>query len=211
VVENMMSKPRSRTVLLAAVDQTKASEEVITTAVTLSCASPEGELHFVHVVDPKFRRPTPAAPVSDLMATANAYLDRIVGEVGGVTPSRVACHLGIGDPVTSILQLSVDVGADLLIVGTHGKRGLSWLTSSVSRKLLRRAPCAVLLARARGEGDLVPQLDPPCAACVDTRFATAGENLWCAEHAAHHVRGHLHHGSSKGYGAGAMFLRSDDL
>jgi nucleotide-binding universal stress UspA family protein len=208
----MLSELTARTVVLAAVDQTNASHEVIQTAVALSRAALGAELHFVHVVNPNPSRQVLARPVPDLVARGSAYVDEIVAEAGELTTVRVAGHLGIGGPVARILQVAYDLGADLLVVGTHGKSGLKWLLGSVSRKLLRLAPCAVLLARAKHEEPLHPELDPPCRSCIDVQFATGGEQLWCGQHSARHVHGRLHYaGTRDGYGTGSMFLRSDDV
>ena len=53
-----------------------------------------------------------------------------------------------GDPRDVILQAVTDVHADLLVIGTHGRRGLSrLLLGSVAEDVLRRAPCPVLTVR----------------------------------------------------------------
>jgi nucleotide-binding universal stress UspA family protein len=51
-----------------------------------------------------------------------------------------------GDPVAQILAHAAD--RDLLMIGTHGRRGLSqiWL-GSVAEKVIRKAPGAVLVLR----------------------------------------------------------------
>jgi len=54
----------------------------------------------------------------------------------------------LGDPATTIVERAANGGYDLLVLGTHGRTGLSHvLMGSVAEKVVRRAPCAVLTVR----------------------------------------------------------------
>jgi nucleotide-binding universal stress UspA family protein len=54
-----------------------------------------------------------------------------------------------GDPRDAILEAAKRIGADLIIMGSHGRRGLSRaLLGSVAESIVRRAPCPVLTLRA---------------------------------------------------------------
>jgi nucleotide-binding universal stress UspA family protein len=56
--------------------------------------------------------------------------------------------LEIGDPVTVILDLAKELNADMIVLGTHGKRGLErLLLGSVAEQVLRKAPCPVLTVK----------------------------------------------------------------
>jgi universal stress protein A len=53
-----------------------------------------------------------------------------------------------GDPADEILRLADEIGADLIVMGSHGRTGvLRVLMGSVSRKVLDRAKCPVLIVR----------------------------------------------------------------
>jgi len=53
-----------------------------------------------------------------------------------------------GDPATVIAETAEEAGADLVVMGTHGRTGLSRLVmGSVAEEVLRRAPCPVLTIR----------------------------------------------------------------
>jgi nucleotide-binding universal stress UspA family protein len=53
-----------------------------------------------------------------------------------------------GDPATVIVETAAETGADLIVLGTHGRTGLSRLVmGSVAEEVLRRAPCPVLTIR----------------------------------------------------------------
>jgi nucleotide-binding universal stress UspA family protein len=55
-----------------------------------------------------------------------------------------------GDPLPVIEQAAKDTGADLIVIGTHGHRGVRHaLLGSVAEKLVQRGPCPVLTVRAK--------------------------------------------------------------
>ncbi len=57
-----------------------------------------------------------------------------------------------GDAAERLITEASERKADLIAVGTHGRRGLSHLVlGSVAEEVMRRAPCSVLIARVRAE------------------------------------------------------------
>lgn len=58
-----------------------------------------------------------------------------------------------GYPAPLILARAADSGADLLVLGTQGRRGIErWIVGSVAERVVQRAPCPVLTARATDGG-----------------------------------------------------------
>lgn len=204
-----MSQSPLRTVILAAVEPSPASDQVIHTAASMSRIVPGAELHFVHVINPGPPPHEMALSLTDLVADGRKYLDQVIQDAGTLTTCRIAGHFAVGKPAERILQIATDIGTDLLVVGTHEKRGLARIIGSVSQKILTHAPCAVLLARVKETAVAGPEIEPPCPACVDVQFATSGEKLWCERHATRHVHGRLHYGTAGGFGAGSMFVRPE--
>ncbi|MFO0928371.1 MAG: universal stress protein [Gemmataceae bacterium] len=67
-----------------------------------------------------------------------------------------------GDPVDVIIRTACEQGCDLIVMGTHGRSGLSrLLMGSVAERVLRRAPCPVLTVRLP-----IPVARPVAAAVV---------------------------------------------
>jgi hypothetical protein len=67
--------------------------------------------------------------------------------LGHPSPHILPC-VRFGDPAENILEEAQARSADLIAVGTHGRRGLSHLLlGSVAEEVMRRAPCSVLVAR----------------------------------------------------------------
>jgi nucleotide-binding universal stress UspA family protein len=57
-----------------------------------------------------------------------------------------------GDPVTEILHAAAETGANLIVMGTHGRSGLAHvLLGSVAEQVVRKAPCAVLTVKSPGD------------------------------------------------------------
>ncbi len=53
-----------------------------------------------------------------------------------------------GDPVIEILRVTDEIQADLIVMGTHGRRGLKRiLMGSVAEGVMRKARCPVLTVR----------------------------------------------------------------
>jgi nucleotide-binding universal stress UspA family protein len=67
-----------------------------------------------------------------------------LGEVGFKTSELV----DFGDAKTKILENATKWGADLIVVGSHGWKGLNrFLLGSVSEAVARHAPCSVEIVR----------------------------------------------------------------
>jgi nucleotide-binding universal stress UspA family protein len=116
-------------------------------------------LHALHVLDPDDVKENPIKPA--LVAKEEA-LERVPGALAGwiaqlakqhglaLEKSRVHPHVRIGKPVDTVLQMAVDYDADMIIVGTHARRGLDrMMLGSVAEKLVRTAHCPVLVARPK--------------------------------------------------------------
>ena len=53
-----------------------------------------------------------------------------------------------GDPSREIIRAAADLGADLIVLGTHGRTGVAHLLiGSVAEKVVRKSPVPVLTVR----------------------------------------------------------------
>lgn len=58
----------------------------------------------------------------------------------------------VGDPRGCILDVAKEVSADLIVMGTHGRRGISrWLMGSTAEAIVRTSSIPVLTVRAPAE------------------------------------------------------------
>jgi nucleotide-binding universal stress UspA family protein len=54
-----------------------------------------------------------------------------------------------GDPVSTIIQVAEHIPCDMIVMGTHGRRGLGrLLMGSVAEEVTRKAPCPVLTVKS---------------------------------------------------------------
>jgi nucleotide-binding universal stress UspA family protein len=61
---------------------------------------------------------------------------------------KVAAGLEVGDPKSKILDVADEWRADLIVVGSHGRRGFErFLMGSVSDAVARHAKCSVQIVR----------------------------------------------------------------
>jgi nucleotide-binding universal stress UspA family protein len=88
---------------------------------------------------PTFLEELEAAVTSDM----EGYLARVTA--AGLEGEIVVVH---GVPFQEILHAAKERHVDLIIMGTHGRTGLTHvLLGSVAEKVVRLAPCPVLIAR----------------------------------------------------------------
>ena len=63
----------------------------------------------------------------------------------------------IGSPFQTIVDLAFTSGADLIVMSTHGRTGITHLLiGSVAERVIRHASCPVLVVRERKAADNVP-------------------------------------------------------
>jgi nucleotide-binding universal stress UspA family protein len=67
---------------------------------------------------------------------------------GTARPKQLSVRVEAGEPSDTILKIAKDGGTDLIVMGTHGRTGLSrLLIGSVAEAVLRRSTCPVLTIR----------------------------------------------------------------
>jgi nucleotide-binding universal stress UspA family protein len=88
-----------------------------------------------------------------LMPTPVESMDQCRSRLDQLRPTdprvTVRHRLTEGDPAEEILKAIAGEKADLVVIGTHGRGGLTrFLVGSVAEAVLRKAPCPVLTVRA---------------------------------------------------------------
>lgn len=89
---------------------------------------------------------------------ATEDLKKMLSEIVPTDPQvRHEHRLITGDPATAIARVAEEEGAELIVMGTHGRTGLlRLLMGSVAEAVVRRAPCPVLTFKQpqdRGQQD----------------------------------------------------------
>jgi CBS domain-containing protein/nucleotide-binding universal stress UspA family protein len=94
------------------------------------------------------------APDSVHLEAEQARLDAHVQAILGEHTPAIDVRASWGAPFLQIVDHAIECGADLIVIGTHGRTGLKHaLLGSVAEKTVRLAPCAVLTVH---EGVSIP-------------------------------------------------------
>jgi len=91
------------------------------------------------------------------------HLEEVREQLESIEPTdpnvNVTHHLVEGNPATEILRVADMTNADLIVLGTHGRRGIKrFLMGSVAEYVMERATCPVLTVRTPPEA-LTPAPD----------------------------------------------------
>lgn len=144
--------------ILAATDFSEHGDLALRRAAELAVAN-QAKLTLVHVL-PEPPAPSPLIPhYYDVRADAErlhraelaakqALLDRVPQSVKDAG-LEVACEVRHGDAATEILAVDAHARPDLIVLATHGRRGLSrWIMGSVAERVMAVAKADVLAVRA---------------------------------------------------------------
>jgi nucleotide-binding universal stress UspA family protein len=142
--------------ILAAVDGSEAGAAGLREALRLA-KSEAAELFIVHVVNeaPGYTPLAGPPPINLTQITVDAgrrLLERAKddAEKAGVRAETVLVEHADHGAAGGILSQAGKLGADLLVLGTHGRRGLTRaLLGSDAEQVVRQAGAPVLLVRAR--------------------------------------------------------------
>ena len=139
--------------ILAPTDFSEFSKQAIESAFALAQTF-GAKLLLLHVVE------LPAYPVEgfvpstmgttlidDLQRQASLDLAQVLREPPNATV-EVSRQVDVGIPYRTIVEVAEAVKADLIVMATHGRTGLSHLVmGSVAERVVRTAPCPVLTIR----------------------------------------------------------------
>jgi len=136
--------------ILVPIDFSETADRALDYAIMLA-AKLAARIHLVHVISiPSYGIPDLGVAVTSTMMESlvrdgQAALDRITEQrKGEATFGDVL--LRTGDPRNMILEAVNDVGADLIVIGTHGRSGVARvLLGSVAEAVVRTSPCPVVV------------------------------------------------------------------
>jgi nucleotide-binding universal stress UspA family protein len=142
--------------ILLATDGSKFSEAAIQEVA--SRINPKGaEVLILQAVEPlAFSTPPQMAPgyAPEMAGVREERLKEAKASVAAATKILQAGGFAVStrvveaDPRTAILDIAAELGTDLIVVGSHGRRGLKkFLLGSVAESVARHAQCSVLIVR----------------------------------------------------------------
>lgn len=154
----VMSPPADHKLMIVPVDFSKPSLRALHWAFEYARDIPS-VIHIVHVVERTVR-------LGDLMSTDIESLrteledvrESVAEQLDDVAPDAGARerigelhrHVMVGRPAEEICGFAREVGAHLIVMGTHGHTGVRrLLVGSVAGKVVREAPCTVVCVKGK--------------------------------------------------------------
>jgi universal stress protein A len=143
--------------ILVPLDFSPASDRALAYAVALSTEF-GAPLYLLHVIEDRLiTGPWPSEVYlgelpklrEDLVKDAERRMRQCLESLAadGITATG---EVLIGGPSHVIIEQAAEVNADLLVMGTHGRTGITHLLiGSVAERVIRHAPCPVFVVRER--------------------------------------------------------------
>jgi len=154
-----MMSPDIQTIL-AATDFSAASEPATTYAFHLARALrarlylmhvvPDEDIRLITAISQHLQSPITPTTLTDIFYTeADTRLTKLIEDAhaSDIVQERLVVT---GEPAQAIMSWAAAKQAQLIILGTHGRRGIEhFFLGSVAERVLRQAPCAVVVVPAK--------------------------------------------------------------
>ncbi len=106
------------------------------------------KLSLVHVVEPMPGYSYAYLGIEDIEGQLITEAKEALAKLGDTLSVNAKDQwIEVGPTKSKILKIAEDVGADLIICGSHGRHGLSLLLGSTANAILHGAKCDVLTVR----------------------------------------------------------------
>lgn len=113
-------------------------------------------LHLLHVAENDFLRFTPADPQAVAAGRRRTLAARLTDHDRAALHARAIIQVS-DEPADAIVEYARSEPIDLIVLGTHGRSGLSHaLLGSVAERVVRAAPCPVFTIRQPEHESVVP-------------------------------------------------------
>jgi nucleotide-binding universal stress UspA family protein len=189
-----MTQGQQPYVILCALAFDETGDLALDEAVRFAGHVSHSELHVIHVApdlgDVQSDTPT---TIRSQVDQAPALMEERVKRAGAGTPLQVRGHIRHGTPVEAILRTAGELDADLLIIGSHRRRGMEKLVlGSVAERILREARCAVLTALPKSwQHAETVEIEGPCPDCLRARESNPAAQ-WCERHSRTRLQPHVY-------------------
>jgi nucleotide-binding universal stress UspA family protein len=135
--------------ILIALDDSAIATHAVEVGTELAMAL-KAQAAFVYVIDPaRAFQPDSGIPAAEWLATLKREGESLLATAAQRTAEPPAWRfLREGKPADQILAAAREWEADVIVIGTHGRSGISRLVlGSTAESVVRHAPCPVLIIR----------------------------------------------------------------
>lgn len=146
--------------ILVPTDFSAASNRAISLAKKMASQF-DAEIHLLHVrvlLDDPSVDSEILDKIEQILTTSEPVTQHVLASVGSNSHTAILTHIERGTAAAPvIIEAITEYGCDLVIMGTHGKRGLKrLLTGSVAQEVVHHSPIPVLTTRAAKGGASIP-------------------------------------------------------
>lgn len=143
----------SYTHIIVGLDLSDESKQIMDKASFLANKT-NAKLTIAHIIEPLVFTyggdiPMDISSVQEQIETQATTDLAKIGKEYNIAPENQ--HIIVGQPANELHSLASDKGADLIVVGSHGRHGLSLLLGSTSNSVLHGSQCDVLAVRVKKE------------------------------------------------------------
>ena len=146
--------------ILCPIDHSDCSKEALKYAVSFAMRD-EAKLYLLHIIDIRsFNESLNAMPTQ---IPDNETLEQLRIKLLDCIPEEMRDDMDVeaivaqGIPFAEIISTAKEKKIDMIVIGSHGRTGLShMMLGSVSEKVVRKAPCPVLTVRQPGHEFVMP-------------------------------------------------------
>lgn len=154
-------RPTTFSKILVATDFSDTGRDALDRGLRLAAERDTAVLHVVHVAGSAGENVEMTTADGSLVTSVGNAVKQLVSHVERarvaafedgepIESERVSVHVRVGISEDEILQLAADLASDLIVLGTHGRRGLRALVlGSVAESVVKKANCAVLVVRPK--------------------------------------------------------------
>jgi nucleotide-binding universal stress UspA family protein len=135
-----------KAIILVPTDFSEAAATAINHAATVAAVSGD-EVRLLHIVnkDTKSKLKKAGESLDDL----NAKMDSLVAEIKSRFGVKAAAHLREGSIFSTIGEVAEEIGARLLVMGTHGVIGMQHITGAWAVKVITSSPVPVIIVQKK--------------------------------------------------------------
>ena len=144
--------------ILVATDFSAGAERALDTALAIAAGS-KAEVHVVHALEvplPLYEPYAVTLPVEFVGAARKVALEKLAAANNKVRAKGCtgSTHLGEVPASLCIAERAKAIGADLVVIGTHGHTGLKrFLLGSVAEHTVKESPVSVLTVKGEGHAE----------------------------------------------------------
>jgi universal stress protein A len=139
--------------IAVAIDLSSESNTIVQRAADVAAA--DGEIHLIYVQEPMdsvYMGVVPYGPVfvgmDEVEENLRAELRQKLDDIGArFDVPEAARHFLSGTPSREIHKFAEENDADLIVLGTHGQKGVQLLLGATANSVLHGAACDVLAVR----------------------------------------------------------------